>query len=104
MAPGIIMVMIQTYLQLRFKFRNMDDLRFSEPSGVQELRREIGVWERAAASLSSYSKDADLVRETLLKKASYLSRQLKKRLTTGKLPKETYKVTLKELQDKVLFF
>ena len=56
MSIGIIMVMIQTYFQLRFKFRNINDLRFSEPKDVQELRREIAMWQRAAASLSSYSK------------------------------------------------
>ena len=101
MAPGVILVMLQTYIQLRFKYRNLDSLRFNEPKGVQELRHEIGVWERAAASMVSCSKDEDLVRETLLKKSEYLSRQLKKQLTTGKLPKETYNVTLKELQEKV---
>ena len=50
------MVMVQTYYQLRYKFRNINDLRFSEPNDVQELRHEISVWQRAAASLSSYSK------------------------------------------------
>lgn len=103
MAGGIILVMVQTYLQIRFKFRNMDDLRFSEPRGIQELRQELSVWQRAAANLSSYTRDEDLVRETLLKKAAFLERQLKKRLATGKLPMDTYKTTLHELQDKVNF-
>lgn len=95
--------MLQTYLQIRFNYRNMDDLRFSEPKGIQELRQELSVWQRAAASLSSYSKDEDLVRETLLKKVNYLERLLKKRLATGKLPVDTYQTTLKELEAKVLF-
>lgn len=103
MAGGIILVMIQTYLQIRFTFRNMDDLRFTEPRGIQELRQELNVWQRAAASLSSYTRDEDLVRETLLKKAAYLERLLKKRLATGSLPVDTYKATLKDLQDKVYF-
>lgn len=101
MACGIIFVMLQTYLQIRFFYRKMDDLRFSEPRGIQELRQEIGVWQRAAASLSSYSKDEDLVRETLLHKVKYLESLLKKRLATGKLPTDTYKATLKELEAKV---
>lgn len=79
----------------------MDDLRFSESPGIQELRQELGVWQRAAASLSSYTRDEDLVRETILKKANYLERLLKKRLATGKLPVDTYKTTLHELEEKV---
>lgn len=101
MAGGIILVMIQTYIQIRLKFRNMDDLRFSEPRGIQELRQELGVWQRAAASMCSYSRDEDLVHQTLLKKINYLERLLKKRLATGKLPVDTYKATLKDLEEKV---
>lgn len=101
MAFGIVMVMVQTYIQLRYKFRNINDLRFSEAQDVQELRHEITVWQRAAASLSSYSKDEDLVRETLVKKVNRLSRTLKKKLLTGSVPIDSYKATLGELQAKV---
>lgn len=73
-------------------------------SNVQELRHEISVWQRAAASLSSYSKDEDLVRETLLKKVNRLSRQLKKRIASGTVPVDSYKATLEELQAKVFLF
>lgn len=100
MAIGVCMVAVQTYFQLRRKFRNINDLRFSEPNDVQELRHEISVWQRAAASLSSYSKDEDLVRETLLKKVNRLGRQLKKKLVSGSVPTESYKATLEELQAK----
>ena len=100
MAIGVCMVMVQTYFQLRYKFRNINDLRFSEPNDVQELRHEITVWQRAAASLSSYSKDEDLVRETLLKKVNRLGRQLKKKLVSGAVPVESYKATLGDLQAK----
>ncbi|KAG5674879.1 hypothetical protein PVAND_004824 [Polypedilum vanderplanki] len=71
-----------------------------EPNDVQELRHEISVWQRAAASLSSYSKDEDLVRETLVKKVNRLGRQLKKKLVSGTVPAESYKATLEELQAK----
>lgn len=101
MAIGIFFVMIQTYIQLRYKFRNINDLRFKEPQDVQELRHEIAVWQRAAASLSSYSKDEDLVRETLVKKVNRLSRQLKKKLVSGSVPIDSYKATLEDLQAKV---
>ena len=100
MAIGVCMVMVQTYFQLKYKFRNINDLRFSEPNDVQELRHEITVWQRAAASLSSYSKDEDLVRETLLKKVNRLGRQLKKKLVSGAVPVESYKATLEDLQAK----
>jgi Na+/H+ antiporter NhaD/arsenite permease-like protein len=100
MFIGVCMVMVQAYFQLRFKFRNLNDLRFKEPGDVQELRHEIAVWQRAAASLSSYSKDEDLVRETLLKKVNRLGRQLKKKLASGAIPTESYKATLEELQAK----
>lgn len=101
MAVGVLMVMVQTYFQIRYKFRNINDLRFNEPQDVQELRHEITVWQRAAASLSSYSKDEDLVRETLLKKVNRLNRMLKKKLVSGSVPVESYKSTLDELQAKV---
>lgn len=101
MSIGIVFVMIQTYFQLRFMFRNINDLRFGEPQDIQELRHEITVWQRAASSLSSYSKDEDLVRETLVKKVNRLQRQLKKKLTSGSVPAESYKQTLQDLQKKV---
>lgn len=101
MSIGIFFVMIQTYLQLRWKFRNINDLRFIEPQDIQELRHEITVWQRAAASLSSYSKDEDLVRETLVKKVNRLQRHLKKKISSGSVPAESYKQTLQDLQKKV---
>ncbi|XP_053697488.1 P protein isoform X2 [Sabethes cyaneus] len=100
MAIPIAIVMVTTYFQLRMKFRNINDLRFNEPQDVQEIRHEIAVWQRAAASLSSYSKDEDLVRETLLKKVNRLSRTLKKKLVSGSVPAESYKSTLEELKSK----
>lgn len=103
MAIGVVLVMVQTYIQLRFKFRKINDLRFNEPQDVQEMRHEIAVWQRAAASLSSYSKDEDLVRETLLKKVNRLSRTLKKKIVSGSTPIDNYKATLEELQAKVFF-
>ncbi|XP_065083559.1 P protein-like isoform X3 [Ochlerotatus camptorhynchus] len=99
MAIPIAIVMVTTYFQLRMKFKTINDLRFTEPQDVQEVRHEIAVWQRAAASLSSYSKDEDLVRETLLKKVNKLSRSLKKKLVSGSVPVE-YKATLEDLKNK----
>lgn len=100
MAVGVCMVMVQTYFQLRFMFKSINDLRFSEPKDIQELRHEISVWQRAAATLSSFSKDEDLVRKTLVRKVERLSRLLKKKLISGEVPTETYKATLDDLQSK----
>lgn len=101
MAAGIVLVMIQTYIQLRYKFRDMCCLRTEETPAAQQLRREIADWEHAAQSLSSTSNDASLVRERLEKKISQLKQQLKKQLSTGKISHEIYEETLKELQQKV---
>ncbi|XP_046833605.1 P protein isoform X1 [Vespa velutina] len=100
MSIGVILVLIVVYAQLRFIFRDKAVLSFDEPQDVQELRHEIAIWQRAAASLSSYSKDENLVRETLLKKVQRLLTQLKKKLMTGSAAFEKYKTTLEELQEK----
>ncbi|KAH0953383.1 hypothetical protein HN011_004922 [Eciton burchellii] len=100
MSIGVILVLIVVSAQFRFLFRNTAVLRFNEPQDVQELRHEIAIWQRAAASLSSYSKDENLVRETLLKKVQRLLSQLKKKLMTGSVTLDKYKTTLEELQEK----
>ncbi|XP_041971039.1 P protein-like isoform X1 [Aricia agestis] len=79
MGLGILAVSVQTYLQLRYMFRDMNRLRHSVPREIVEMRQEIGVWKRAAASLSSYSRDEDLVRRALEKKVQKLQATLKKR-------------------------
>nr|XP_034827678.1 P protein [Maniola hyperantus] len=79
MGLGILLVCVQTYFQLRFMFRDMNTLRHSVPTDIVEMRQEIGVWKRAAASLSSYSRDEDIVRRTLEKKVQRLQTILLKR-------------------------
>lgn len=101
MSVGTAMVLVVVYFQLRFIFRDVSVLGFDEPQDVQELRHEIAIWQRAAASLSSYSKDENLVRETLMKKVQRLLSLLKKKLITGSVAFEKYKTTLEELQEKV---
>ncbi|KAL9922888.1 OCA2 melanosomal transmembrane protein hoepel1 isoform 2-T2 [Glossina fuscipes fuscipes] len=100
MLPGVILVMLQTYVQLRFKFRNISDLQFKESPDIEDLRHEIHVWKRAAASLSSYSKDEELVRQTLMKKVNRLKTSLKKKIATTIDPAIDYKQTLENLQAK----
>ncbi|XP_072762399.1 P protein isoform X2 [Anoplolepis gracilipes] len=100
MSIGVILVLIVVSAQIRYIFRDVAVLRFNEPQDVQDLRHMIAVWQRAAASLSSYSKDENLVRETLLKKVQRLLSQLKRKLITGSAALEKYKTTLEELQEK----
>lgn len=100
MSIGVILVTFQTYFQLRFMFKSVNDLRFREPKHIQELRHEITVWQRAAATLSSFSKDEDLVRKTLVRKVERLGKLLEKKIVSGSVPTETYEATLEELQAK----
>lgn len=101
MAIPVILVMVQGYFQLRFMYRDMKKLRSDEPSAVRELRHELSVWERAAATLSSCSKDEDILRKTLQKKVKKLNRKLEKKIENpGEVPKENYEATLAELQEK----
>ncbi|KAM0729096.1 P protein [Formica fusca] len=100
MSIGVILVLIVVSAQIRYIFRDIAVLRFNEPQDVQDLRHMIAIWQRAAASLSSYSRDENLVRETLLKKVQRLLSQLKKKLITGSAALEKYKTTLEELQEK----
>lgn len=103
MSFGIVLVMIQTYIHLRYKFRVMSGLRSEEPQAAQQVRQEIVAWEQAAMSLSSTSNDESLVRDRLENKIRQLKQQLKKQLTTGKVPNEVYEQTLSELQQKVMY-
>lgn len=60
-------------------------LRGTVRGTVADLRHEIVIWQRTAASLSSYTKEEDYVRETLMKKVRRLLFDLKKKLLTGRL-------------------
>ena len=104
MIVGVILLMIQTCGHLRLYYNDIHKLRLKEPKEIKELRRQIGIWERTARSLSSYTKDADLVRETLWKKVKILKAKLKKKETEGVVSSETYKATLDELKQSVSDF
>lgn len=100
MSFGVFFVAIAVYAELRYVFRDVSNFKFDEPLEVQELRHEIAIWQKAASSLSSYSKDENMVRETLMKKVGRLLSQLKLKLLTGSIKFENYKATLEELQEK----
>ena len=101
MTIGAIFVMVQTYFHLRFVYRTINDLRVTEPEDITELRNDIVLWQRAAESLSSSSKDEDLVREILLRKINRLQLELNRKITCGSISSATYKRTLEDLQAKV---
>lgn len=92
------MVFVQTQIHLRFKYHDIHDLKYKESRKVKELRREITVWKRAADKLSSFSKDVELVRDSLLKKVKMLKHQLKRVEQSGTDSREEYKFTLHELK------
>lgn len=92
--------MIQAYLQLRLKFRNIGDLQLNEPQDVQDLRKKIAIWQRAASSLISYSKEKNILHETLEKKINQFQYQLNDKLATGAVPNDIYQRTLEDLQQK----
>ncbi|GLV36913.1 hoepel1 [Carabus blaptoides fortunei] len=101
MGIGVLLSSVIVYFQLRYVFKDVNDLRFTEPQDVQELRREIAVWQRAAASLSSYSKDEDVVRETLMKRVQRMVQQLRNRITSGTgATCPNYRANLQEMQAK----
>ncbi|CAH0699508.1 unnamed protein product [Spodoptera exigua] len=83
MGVGILIVCVQTYFQLRYMFKDINKLRHSVPRDILELRQELAVWRRAAASLSSYSRDEDIVRRALEKKVEKLNMALNRREAGG---------------------
>jgi P protein len=121
MSTGVAFIMVAINLQLRFIYRDINDLRIQEPhdvtgirlmnfkhnlyqcsfSLIPELKHELAVWQRAAASVSSYSKDEDAVRDTLLKKVRRLAGELKIKMKSVGVGEEVYKSNLEELQKKV---
>lgn len=98
MTMGVIFVAIQTNLMMRLMYRHINDLRLKEPKEIKDLRREIMVWKRASESISSYSKDADIVRETLLKKVKILQHKMRKLKVIGVPETTKYNATLEQLQ------
>ncbi|XP_015836581.1 P protein isoform X2 [Tribolium castaneum] len=98
MGVGSIIAFLVVYAQLRYSHRDLKLFKYAEPTEVQELRREIAVWKRAAASLSSYSKDEDTVKESLLRRSTTLLGKLKLTANITSSNIENYTTNLKDLQ------
>lgn len=101
MLTGVILLLIQTCFYLHWQYNDIHSLRLKEPKEVKDMRREITVWERTAASIPSYSKDSDVVRTSLLKKVKVLKSKLKIKEFEETISTETYKTTLDELKQAV---
>lgn len=93
--------MLQSCIYMRLVFWDVKSLRLWEPKEIKDLRREIRIWQRTAYSLASFSKDVDLVSETLLRKVEILKNKLKK-LQAGIGSKAVYRNTLEGLNNKVV--
>lgn len=104
MSVGVILAFLQTCVYLRWVYKDMNELRTKEPQEVTDLRREIIVWERSAASLSTLTRESQVVRDTLMKKVAILQGKLKKKSSEKSVTSETYKQTLDELRKSVNFF
>ncbi|GAB6028650.1 hypothetical protein CHUAL_004484 [Chamberlinius hualienensis] len=100
MAPGAILAMGAAYLLLRVMYRKVVALKYEEPQEVVELRHEIGVWKRAAGSMSLYSRDEKTVRGMLLQKVASLETLLKQKQGEKNPGMEAYEANLLELTKK----
>lgn len=101
MSTGAMFVMIQTFIQLRLKFRTINDIRVDEPEDIRELRHEIFAWQKAAHVLSPDRRDENMVQRILMKKIGRLQQNLKTKIESGSIPTEVFQLTLRELQQKV---
>lgn len=79
----------------------MKKARDSEPQEVLELKREIAVWQRTAACMSSYSKDEESVKETIKKTSTDLLGKLISKTHYATNSGENYGNNLEDLQKRV---
>ncbi|XP_013185443.1 P protein [Amyelois transitella] len=103
MALGVGLVLIQTSLQIRYMFRDTNKLRLTDPRDIQEIRRQISIWRRAADSLPHLSKEVNIVRERLEKNITKLNSKLEvlvKERNKRACPKDTFQEMLVELKQK----
>lgn len=103
MALGILLVVVQTSIQIRFMYRDTNKLRQRVPRDIQDLRHQISIWRRAADSLPHLSKGVNVVRERLERKVTKLTVKLEnmvKESTKRACPKHTFRSTLVELKEK----
>ncbi|XP_047513220.1 P protein-like [Pieris napi] len=103
MSVGVVFIVLQTTLQIKYMYRDVNKLRLRVPREIQELHHQISIWRRAAESLPHLSNGVAVVREGLERKIDKLNKQLKnmvKERNKRACPKDTFKSTLVELKEK----
>lgn len=98
MLVGVVILTLTTNIYLRLNYKNINSLLVHEPKDIKILKKNILVWERASASISPFSKDANFVRETLLKKVKVLRHELKRKIAVGGVETARYKSTLEDME------
>nr|XP_023029384.1 P protein isoform X3 [Leptinotarsa decemlineata] len=78
MGAGALLVLVVVYIQIRILYRDKKYYAYDEPTELKDLKAELAVWERTAASVSRYSKDEDIVKDTLLKQTQQLQLRLRR--------------------------
>ncbi|CAH0602029.1 unnamed protein product [Chrysodeixis includens] len=103
MTFGIVLVAVQTYIQMRFIFRDVNKLRLTESKDIKDLRHQISVWRRAADSLPHLSNEQNKVKECIERKARKLEAKLEVLVSEAKTracPKDSYEATLADMRQK----
>jgi P protein len=96
---GVLLITFTTNVHLRVIYPNINVLFIHEPKDVKQLKKSIMMWERTMRnSISPFSKDADLIRETLVKKIKALRHELKRKMTRGVVETTRYKTTLQDME------
>ncbi|CAL1266266.1 unnamed protein product, partial [Larinioides sclopetarius] len=98
MVPIVLISLAATYGLVRLMYRDPAKLRYTDPPEIVERKHEIEKWKRAFYSLSGYSREDDLVRDSLHQKISTLEASLKRTPHyTNKISEDDYRDHLKEL-------
>ncbi|KAG5886996.1 hypothetical protein JTB14_024214 [Gonioctena quinquepunctata] len=77
-GSGYLLAIIVVYIHIRVVYRSMEYYLYDEPPELKDMKSELAVWERTAASLSRYSKDENTVKDTLLKQTYELQIKLRR--------------------------
>nr|XP_022903113.1 P protein-like [Onthophagus taurus] len=85
MSLGVFIALIVANIQLRIIYRNESVFKYSEPSEVHEIRKEMEVWKRTAESMSSYSKQEVAVKDSMMKRTCRLGKKLYSRTSCKSL-------------------
>ncbi|XP_068622152.1 P protein [Battus philenor] len=105
MTPGILLVCVQTYFQLRYIYQDTSRLLLNVPRDIQDLRHQISVLRRTMerVTLSSTNKEHQVTREKMEGNLAELNAKLtakEKESIKTEFPEEIFQSTLVELKNK----